>query len=201
MTPPSLRSIMLVLLLALAAALAGCGGPAAVLREGTPYTPEQYASAIEPGESEVFSVGFRLCAAPEGQDSAPDSQPVHYDLLLTNRTGQTLRGVRITAGLSQKLCDALVSPIWYNEPNDIAAGGTAHYVWEPQLLLSRASGPMTEELRTMLIEITWDGGSELLRLHAGEGSMPEEYEHLLEELPPLHDTSPVFPTERYATDQ
>ena len=188
------------LLLAIALLLSGCSAPKTVLREGKPYTPAQYASALAAAESRFFNVGFRLCDVPAEHASFADSRPVHYDLVLQNTTGQPLRDVRITIGLSQKMCDAFASPIWYNEHADIAAGGTALYSWEPQLILSRASGPVQEELRDMLVEIHWRGGSELLRLQASETSMPAQFAHLLEDLPPFPETSPGNPPEEYATD-
>ena len=188
------------LLFAFLLLLHGCSAPKTVLREGKPYTSAQYASAVAAAESRFFTVGFRLCDVPTESPSSADSRPVHYDLVLQNKTGQTLRDVRIIIGLSQKMCDAFASPIWYNERADIAAGGTALYSWEPQLILSRASGPVQEELRAMLVEIHWRGGSELLRLQAGEASMHAQFAHLLEDLPPFPETSPGNPPEEYATD-
>lgn len=188
------------LLLAIVLLLSGCSAPKTILHEGKPYTPSQYASAVDAAESRFFTVGFRLCDVPAEHASFVDSRSVHYDLVLQNTTGQTLRDVRITIGLSQKMCDAFASPIWYNERADIAAGGTALYSWEPQLILSRASGPVQEELRAMLVEIHWRGGSELLRLQASETSMPAQFAHLLEDLPPFPETSPGNPPEEYATD-
>lgn len=187
------------LLVAIALLLSGCNAPKTILHEGKPYTPAQYASALDAAESRFFTVGFRLCDVLDACTSA-GSRPVHYDLVLQNTTGQILRDVRITVGLSQKMCDAFASPIWYNERADIVAGGTALYSWEPQLILSRASGPVQEELRDMLVEIHWRGGSELLRLQASESSMPAQFAHLLEDLPPFPEISPGVPPEEYATD-
>jgi len=187
-------------LLALVLLLAGCAGRS-VLREGKPYAPGQYAAAAEAAESRFFTVGFRLCQPPEDVPFSQESSAVHYDLVLQNKTDHTLKNVHFTAAPSQKMCDALVSPIWYNENMDIAADGISLCSWDPQIILTRASGPMAEEMREMLIEITWDGGRELLRLRADETSMPEQFLPLLEDLPPLAGTEPSFPQEKYATDQ
>jgi len=184
-------------LLAFLLLLHGCSAQKSVLHEGEPYTQAQYARAVDAAESRFFTIGFRLCAVP----SSPEGKSVHYDLVLKNKTDRTLRNVRIIIGLSRKMCDAIASPIWYNEHVDIAAGGIALYSWEPQIILSRAIGPAAEDMREMLIEIVWQEGSELIRLQANEASMPAQFGHLLEDLPPLTETSPGDPPEEYAADQ
>lgn len=138
--------------------------------------------ALPYAQSEHFSIAFRVC---EGEHEDQEYlTPVLFQLDVTNTSDRTLQDFSMTAHLNPTLQTLLVSSTWYNEPLDLGAQDSETaprgitYSWDALLDLRTAAmldGVQAETFYDMVIELSWKGGSEVLRI------APEDMETLLEQ--------------------
>lgn len=130
----------------------------------------------------------------KGERIQYDVHVVQYDLVLVNKTGKALRNVHFTAHFKGALQIVLASPEWYNEPVNLGASRKgdlpvgAAYSWNPFVILKdlgTLGAIELEDFYDMLIDITWDGGQEVIRLDQEAASAPESAASSLEVYEPL----------------
>lgn len=138
--------------------------------------------ALPYAQSEHFDIAFRVCEG-EYEDQAYLS-PILFQLDVMNVSDKTLQDFSMTAHPNPTLQALLVSSIWYNEPLDLGTQDSETapkgitYSWDALIDLRTAAmldGVQAETFYDMVIELTWKGGSEVLRI------TPEDMEALLEQ--------------------
>lgn len=162
----------------------------ATLSNGDQFYYEQYENAILPTESSVFEIGFRVCKLPQEQQAHADMQLIQYDLILSNKTDETLKNVSFKVHLQDPLQMILIFPQWYNEPMDIGARDnqvlphTAIYTWNPLVVLKDVGFVGSIELSDFydfLIEVSWDDGYQVIRVDQEAVYIPEAVRGSLEQ--------------------
>lgn len=190
------RLMLILLLVAFAAGSAGLAEARIALQNGDSFYVENLESAVLPEESRYFEIGYRVCAVPDEEQTEPGVHLIQYDLLLRNKTDQTLSNLRFTAHFRDSLQLALIAPEWYNEPMNLGARdrtalpSAAIYTWNPFVNLDNLS--LLEDIAVsdfydMLVEIEWDGGSERIRLNRECEGMPDSVQSSLEAREPLDE--------------
>ena len=160
------------------------------------FYDQQYENAVPARDSDTFEIGFRVCKIPEELQTEKDSRVLQYDLILTNKTDETLNNLRFAAHFRDSLQIVLTSPNWYNEPTDLGGANqdsipsTVIYTWNPVVALMdldvlRAMEPA--DFYDILLEITWQGGKELILLDDSCVNIPEGANDSLTEAMPLDD--------------
>lgn len=189
---------MLIIVLACSALLSGACASETETIPGTAddFYDQQCVNAVPACDSSTFEIGFRVCKIPEELQTEDDSRVIQYDLILTNKTDETLNDLRFAAHFRDALQIVLTNPIWYNEPMNLGSANqdsipsSVIYTWNPLVMLTeldvlRAMEPT--DFYDILLEITWQGGSELIVLDAACASIPEQAIDTLTEAMPLDE--------------
>lgn len=167
-----------------------------VLKNADDFYYLHYKEAVSIEESNYFEIGFRVCKIPEEMQGIAGVRLIRYDVVLTNMSGHVMKDLRFKAHLKEPLQVVLAAANWYNEPMTLYALGheagasTVIYTWTPFVVLRDLENYETIELGDfydMLLEITWKGGREIVRLDSFAAKIPEIVNNALEELEPLDE--------------
>ncbi len=147
---------------------------------------DEYEDALWPEESETFEIGYLVSRVLDQPEQGPaidrDVYVIRYDLILVNKSGKQLDNVYFAAHLPEYLQIMLASPVWYNEPVDLGKDQTgalppgAAYTWMPFVLPEEAGELENLDFSMfydMVIEITWDGGREIVKLSHATAAIPD----------------------------
>lgn len=128
-------------------------------------------SLLPVGQSRYFDVRYTIAAGAPTDDG--QHWRYRYDLLLSNKTGQTLPGLTIRVHMTETAQKVLSSAEWYNEPWSLPPaqeGSKAHeivYTRAPLIRiadLKQLPDAAVEDFCTLAVEILWEGGGETLLL-------------------------------------
>jgi len=152
--------------------LAYCSAFDMELKNGDSFYVTYFESAIIPSESETFTIGFRVCKLPESEQISWELRNYQYDLILENKTDKLLQNLHFITHFKDSMQIILASSYWYNEPMDLSARNNDDlsfiglYSWSPLVSL-RDLGILghinINDFYEFIIEIIWDGGSEIIK--------------------------------------
>lgn len=172
-----------LLLLALSPLPAGGAAFESELRNADTFYSEHLNDAKAPADSDIFEIGLRVCKIPEAEQTNPDIRMLQYDLVLSNKTDKPLKNLSFRTHFNENLQIILPAPNWYNEPidiqghNDIDSSYIAVYSWTTfvnLLDLGLLGEIQVDDFYDFMIEITWDGGAEIIRFGQDTAFMPEK---------------------------
>ena len=175
------------------------------LADGTAYEENDnrfyenhYDEAVSVEESRYLTIGYRVSKSNDGI-SQPDSNSffqIQYDLILINKSEQAMNNLYFIMHLPETVQQFFVTPNWYNEPISLAPQSPADhsdvmfYSWTPLIQVNQSADSeiiKMSDFYNMLIEIIWDGGSELIRLDMESVNVPLEVMNGLQDAEPLEE--------------
>ena len=143
--------------------------------------------ALPVDESETFAVNLRIVDLSAENDAAHAPElywPLRFELELRNKTGKALDDVCITAHWTEKLQSALANPVWQIAPLSLAANkkdsdsrlcGLETYLVEENL---SAAEPLTaDDFYTIMLDVTWKDGREILYVTPDSQALAAPDEH------------------------
>ncbi len=137
---------------------------AALCEEPAPYDVLSE-KALPLAESETFDACYRVVEA-DGQ--------LFLELSLDNKTDKALKNVQFEFYPCRALAAALQNTQWYNEKQTLKTGDETPrciiYTWSPAF--TRPNLLSLDCLYDMIFEITWRGGSEILRVSPADREAP-----------------------------
>jgi len=146
---------------------------------------DYFNEAVTVYDSQYFDIGYRVTKVPAEMQAVEGVWTIQYELMITNKTDKTMDNLSFAVHFPETMQMVLAVPRWYNEPVDIGvlkeslAAATAIYTWNPFVLLPEV-GMLPEinvsEFYEMLIEISWNGGSEIIHLDMAAVNIPEKIE-------------------------
>lgn len=160
------------------------------------FYDQQYENAVAACDSDTFEIGYRVCKVADELQTEKDVRLIQYDLILTNKTDKTLNDLCFAAHFRDSLQIILANPNWYNEPMDLGSAdqdeipSTVIYTWNPFVVLKDLGALQTMELTDfydVLLEITWQDGSELILLDTSSVNIPERVSNSLTENLPFDE--------------
>lgn len=122
-------------------------------------------------QSETLDMGYRVSNARHLGKSGEDYWHVRFELVLSNKTYRTLENLEFTAHFPEKLQlltpggSWLVYPFRLNAKNPKDLSYMAEYEWTTLIdliSLGMTDGLTLDDFYSVLFEITWKGGSEIL---------------------------------------
>jgi len=172
---------LLVLLIFLETKLAYSSAFDMELKNGDSFYDTHFESAIVPSASETFAIGFRVCKLQESEQTSRELRRYQYDLVLENKTDKPLRNLHFITHFKDSMQIILASSNWYNEPMDINGKNNDDlsfigiYSWTPLVIL-RDLGILGHidiaDFYEFIIEVIWDGGSEIVKFSCEDVFMP-----------------------------
>ena len=146
------------------------------------FYDDRFDEAVTVYDSQFFDIGYRVTKVPAELQTVEGVWTIQYELTLTNKTDKLLDNLSFAAHFPESMQMVLAVPRWYNEPVNVGvldespAAATVIYTWEPFVLLPEV-GMLPEisvrEFYEMLIEISWNGGNEIIHLDMASVNIPE----------------------------
>ena len=164
---------LLLILSASGICLAEESGSGAMLKDPDLFYEEHVDEAVPYADSRFFDVSYGVYDDAQTETGRDELRGLLFVLVVENGGEQTCSDFKMTAHLNPRLQAALAVSDWYNEPFDLYGkeGDKVpfgiDYTWQALLDLrsvAQLGGLETRDYYDMLIELTWKGGGELLRV-------------------------------------